>query len=140
MKLGTFVSELRRRRVVRVAAAYAVVAWLAIQVGEATFPAFGIPEWALRLVVVLAVLGSAGWIVLPPFLNDYDTASLLQSQRTLRFVPNAQGGYDVHAAPATLNGLTGIAVEPHPGRALRRERSGVRRDPGAIGSPRRPTW
>ncbi len=64
MKLRNLVSELRRRRVFRVAAAYAVVAWLAIQVGEATFPAFGIPDWAMRLVVVLAIIGFPVAIVL----------------------------------------------------------------------------
>jgi serine/threonine-protein kinase len=56
-KVGNLFSELRRRRVLRVATVYAVAAWLAIQIGEATFPAFGIPDWAMRLLVVLAILG-----------------------------------------------------------------------------------
>lgn len=64
MKIGRLFSELRRRHVLRVAAAYAVVAWLVIQVAEATFPAFDIPEWTMRLVVILAVLGFPIAIVL----------------------------------------------------------------------------
>ena len=49
-------AELKRRNVFRAAAAYVAVAWLLIQVAEATFPAFGLSEAALRtLIVVLAV-------------------------------------------------------------------------------------
>jgi adenylate cyclase len=55
--LGTFVSELRRRRVVRVAVAYGVVAWLVVQVADAVFAPLGLPAWALTLVVVLAIMG-----------------------------------------------------------------------------------
>ena len=37
----SFYSELKRRNVIRVAAAYAVAAWLLIQVADTTFPLFG---------------------------------------------------------------------------------------------------
>ena len=52
-----FFSELKRRKVVRVAAVYAVVGWLIIQVANATFEDFGIPVWAFRFVVLMVVLG-----------------------------------------------------------------------------------
>src|SRR5258708_17402451 len=52
-----FVSELRRRNVYKVAVAYAVVAWLVIQVATQVFPFFEIPNWAVRLVVLLVILG-----------------------------------------------------------------------------------
>jgi TolB-like protein/Flp pilus assembly protein TadD len=52
-----FVSELRRRNVYKVAVAYAVVAWLVIQVATQVFPFFEIPNWAVRLVVLLLILG-----------------------------------------------------------------------------------
>ena len=45
--VGFFV-ELRRRKVVRVAAVYAVVGWLIIQVANATFADFGIPVLPFR--------------------------------------------------------------------------------------------
>ncbi|HEY1582007.1 MAG TPA: hypothetical protein VGF73_02785 [Chthoniobacterales bacterium] len=57
MNLLAFFAELRRRNVYRVAAAYAVVAWLLIQVATQVFPFFDIPNWAVRLVVVLLLLG-----------------------------------------------------------------------------------
>lgn len=52
-----FFGELRRRNIYRVAAAYAVVAWLLIQVATSTFPYLEIPQWAVRLVIVLLLLG-----------------------------------------------------------------------------------
>jgi hypothetical protein len=52
-----FVSELRRRNVYKIAVAYAVVSWLLIQVATQVFPFFEIPNWAVRLVVLLLILG-----------------------------------------------------------------------------------
>jgi TolB-like protein/Flp pilus assembly protein TadD len=52
-----FFSELKRRNVYRVAVAYAVVAWLLIQIATQLFPFFEIPNWAVRLVVLLLALG-----------------------------------------------------------------------------------
>jgi TolB-like protein/Tfp pilus assembly protein PilF len=52
-----FFAELKRRNVYKVAVAYAVAAWLLIQVATQVFPFFEIPNWAVRLVVVLLALG-----------------------------------------------------------------------------------
>ena len=49
--------ELRRRHVVRMALAYCALAWLALQVAGLLLPAFDIPGWVLRLLVLLAALG-----------------------------------------------------------------------------------
>ena len=49
----SFWAELKRRKVMRVAITYAVVAWLIIQVASTTFGSFGIPEWAFRFVVIM---------------------------------------------------------------------------------------
>jgi len=57
------VSELRRRNVFRVAIAYLALAWLLIEVAGTLFPAFGIPDWAFRFVVILLVLGLAPTLV-----------------------------------------------------------------------------
>ncbi len=50
-------AELRRRKVVRVAVVYVVIGWLLIQIADVTFEPIGLPAWANRLVIVLAVLG-----------------------------------------------------------------------------------
>src|SRR3989475_9827521 len=52
-----FFAELKRRNVYKVAAAYAVVAWLLMQVASQIFPFFEIPNWAVRLVVLLLIIG-----------------------------------------------------------------------------------
>lgn len=53
----SFFSELRRRNVVRVAAAYAVMGWVVAQVAEFAFENFGAPDWALKSLVVVLLLG-----------------------------------------------------------------------------------
>ena len=55
--LARWFAELRRRKVFRVAFAYLVVAWLLIQVADATFEPLGLPAVALRFVIVAAILG-----------------------------------------------------------------------------------
>ncbi len=57
MYLSNFFAELKRRNVYKVAVAYAVVAWLLIQIATSTFPVLEIPNWATKLVIVLVVLG-----------------------------------------------------------------------------------
>jgi serine/threonine-protein kinase len=52
-----FFAELKRRHVYKVAIAYAVVAWLLMQVASQIFPFFEIPNWAVRLVVLLLIIG-----------------------------------------------------------------------------------
>ena len=52
-----FFSELKRRNVYKVAVAYAVVGWLLVQVATQVFPFFEIPNWAVRLVVLLLIIG-----------------------------------------------------------------------------------
>ena len=55
--MNAFFSELRRRKVYRVAAAYAVVAWLIIQVAATVFPVWDMPVWTLRFVIALVLMG-----------------------------------------------------------------------------------
>jgi adenylate cyclase len=56
-KVQAWFAELGRRKVFRVAAVYLVAAWLAIQVADAVFEPIGLPAWAFKLVIVLALLG-----------------------------------------------------------------------------------
>src|ERR1700741_4308235 len=57
MNPRNFFSELKRRNVYKVAVAYAVVAWLLMQIASQIFPFFEIPNWVVRLVVLLLVIG-----------------------------------------------------------------------------------
>src|SRR5438477_5836075 len=53
----SFVSELKRRNVYKVAVAYAVVGWLIAQIATQIFPFLEIPNWIVRLVIVLIAIG-----------------------------------------------------------------------------------
>jgi TolB-like protein len=57
MNPKAFFGELKRRNVYKVAVAYAVVGWLLIQVATQVFPFFEIPNWGIRLVVLIIALG-----------------------------------------------------------------------------------
>jgi serine/threonine-protein kinase len=50
-------NELKRRNVFRVGAAYLAGAWLLIEVAGTLFPAFGIPDWGIRFMVIVFALG-----------------------------------------------------------------------------------
>ena len=54
--MSGFFEELQRRKVYRVAAAYIIAAGFIIQIGSAVFPAWELPNWTLRLVVVLLLM------------------------------------------------------------------------------------
>jgi len=55
--MSGFFEELQRRKVYRVAAAYIIAAGFIIQIGSAVLPAWELPNWTLRLVVVLLLMG-----------------------------------------------------------------------------------
>jgi TolB-like protein/Flp pilus assembly protein TadD len=59
-----FFAELKRRNVYKVAIAYAVVAWLLMQIASQIFPFFEIPNWMVRAVVLFLILGFPIAIVL----------------------------------------------------------------------------
>ena len=53
----SFFAELQRRNVVRVGIAYLVIGWLLAQVAELAFDAFGAPDWVLKSVLLILLLG-----------------------------------------------------------------------------------
>ena len=55
--MSGFFQELQRRKVYRVAAAYVIAAGFIIQIGSAVIPAWELPNWTLRLVIVLLLVG-----------------------------------------------------------------------------------
>ena len=55
--MSGFFEELQRRKVYRVAAAYIVAAGFLIQIASAAFPAWELPNWSLRLVIALLLIG-----------------------------------------------------------------------------------
>lgn len=53
----SFFDELKRRKVIRVAAAYLVVGWVVIEVASTVAPNLNLPEWTARMVTLLVILG-----------------------------------------------------------------------------------
>src|SRR3954463_6440525 len=64
MNVRNFFAELKRRNVYKVAVAYAVVSWLLIQAASILFPTFDAPPWAMKIFVVVLVLGFPAALVL----------------------------------------------------------------------------
>ena len=52
-----WLQRLRERGVLRVAASYAVIAWLLLQIADVTFEPLGVPRWAMVSLIVAAILG-----------------------------------------------------------------------------------
>jgi TolB-like protein/Tfp pilus assembly protein PilF len=57
VNLSNFLAELKRRNVYKVAVAYAVVGWVIAQIATQIFPFLEIPNWLVRLVIVLIAIG-----------------------------------------------------------------------------------
>src|SRR4249919_3477202 len=57
MKIENFFAELKRRKVFKVGAGYLIVVWLAVQAASIGFPAFDAPPWALRICILVLLLG-----------------------------------------------------------------------------------
>ena len=53
----SYLGEIKRRKVLRVAVVYAAVGWLLIEIASVVFPELTLPQWTVRLVVVLILLG-----------------------------------------------------------------------------------
>ena len=53
----SLIAELKRRKVFKIGAAYLVVAWLSVQAASIGFPAFDAPPWALRIFILVSLLG-----------------------------------------------------------------------------------
>ncbi|MEY2578772.1 MAG: eukaryotic-like serine/threonine-protein kinase [Verrucomicrobiota bacterium] len=60
----SLLAELKRRNVYKVAVAYAVVSWLLIQAASILFPTFDAPPWAMKIFVVVLVLGFPAALIL----------------------------------------------------------------------------
>jgi hypothetical protein len=82
-----FFSELKRRKVYRVAIAYAVAAWLVAQVVTQIFPVFEVSQWALRSMIVLLIAGFPIALILawafditPEGIKRTDDIDLAQAQ------------------------------------------------------------
>ena len=76
---GGLVDDLRRRKVFRVAAGYAIVAWVAVEVSSVVVPALRLPEWVVTAVVVAALAGFPITVLLA-WVFDLSTGGLVRTR------------------------------------------------------------
>ena len=79
MNAKRFFSELKRRKVYRVAVAYAVLAWLLIQIATQVFPFLEIPAWIVRLIIIGLALGLPVALLLS-WLFDLTPAGIIRTE------------------------------------------------------------
>jgi hypothetical protein len=96
----SLLTELKQRTVLRVAATYAAIAWLLIQISATGGPALNLPEWTSTFVTVLLILGFPAAVVLA---WTYDVV------RTDKSVPSEVSGIAV----LPFANLTGETEQGH---------------------------
>jgi PAS domain S-box-containing protein len=74
----------------------------------------------LTLTLFLAMLGSVGWMIAPPYIATYRPD--LTDHQTLRFTPNASGGYDVSAVDFRFETELGDRLQVQPTNEARNHR------------------
>jgi TolB-like protein len=92
---SNFFAELKRRNVYKVAVAYAVVSWLLIQVATQVFPFLEIPNWVVRLVIAIVVIGFPIALVIAWAFEA--TPEGIKRTEIADAMPAATTGYKKHA-------------------------------------------
>ena len=77
----SFLSELKRRQIYRGGVMYIVAGWVIVQVATTVFPYFDIPAWAIRLVMVVVLLGFPVALVALWMFESHDPETRLVDRR-----------------------------------------------------------
>ena len=100
-----FFRQLQKRQVIKVAIAYLIVAWLALQLADVIFPAMQLPEWSTSLVLGLLIVGFPLALVLS-WVFDITPDGILRAEQ------DAQTDDAVASESAVLPEGPSIAVLP----------------------------
>src|SRR5262245_52081854 len=131
--MGNFFAELKRRHIYRVAAAYAVVASVVLQISNNVAPGLNLPNWAISLVIVLlsvgfpialifawvlalnagetpaqAKTGTADWVlaaIAVVFLGMFAYQQLLPSRAIVAAQTGLEAARQAASAPAGISGV-----------------------------------
>ena len=95
------IARLRERGVIRVAASYAVIAWLVLQIGDVTLQPVGAPPWVMRALVLLAVTGFPVAIALAWFFELTPAGVLRDDAPTLEPRPAVAARRSVRSTTPT---------------------------------------
>ena len=80
--MNRFIRELRRREVFRTAGLYIGICWILIEAASVMLPTFGAPEWALRAIIIAAVIGFPVMLVLAWVYNLTEHGIEVQADTT----------------------------------------------------------
>src|SRR5215216_4019663 len=91
MDPAAFLTELKRRKVYRVAVAYAIVAWLLIQAASILFPTFEAPSWVMKVFVTAVILGFPVALILGMGLGPDATRNQARGRSCAEGIEDTQG-------------------------------------------------
>lgn len=104
----SLLAEFKRRRVVQVAIAYCLVAWLIVQISDVLLPAYGAPDWALQATVTILIVAFPPALVLAWLYNL--TASGIELTSGARWSATLRNPWLRFAISSVTVVLTGAAV------------------------------
>ena len=104
-----FYRELKRRKVIRAAIAYLVVAWLLIEIASVLFPELLLPEWSVRLVIALLVIGFPVVLILAWAFDLKPDNQAAPDQKSASPTTTTE---TTSASPDTTRGVSSVAVLP----------------------------
>ena len=96
---SSFIGELKRRKVFGTAAAYAVAAWILLQIGEVTFEPLHLPDWAMTALVIVAIAGFPPALVISWFF-DISTKGFKRDTGSARAAPYGASSRTAIASPS----------------------------------------
>lgn len=116
---NSFLDELKRRKVVRVAIVYGAVVFAVIQAADIVFEALAVPAWSMRLLLALAALGFPIVLVLA-WVFDITPSGLHRTETTTAADRSRRGGprwisvrtIVVAGGMLLLGGLAGWLLRP----------------------------
>jgi len=93
--MKSFLGELKRRKVFRVAVAYAALAWLAVQVADIVFDTYDLPKWMMATLVTGAFIGFPVAVIVA-WLYEWTSGGLVRDSGDAE---GAAGDEDVDEPP-----------------------------------------
>ena len=114
--MSGFFEEVKRRKVYRVAVAYIIIAGGIIQLASAAFPAWELPNWALRLVIVLLLMGFPIALVFAWIFDITSTGIERTSRVDVQTMPKShrrRNMWILAASGIAVAALAGFFLLPH---------------------------
>jgi len=103
----SFIEELKRRNVVRVGIAYGITAWLIAQVAELALDSFAAPDWVIKTVLFLLIIGFPLALLLA-WAYELTPEGIKPEREVVR--PESGGHANAHRLNYVILGLVALAV------------------------------